>query len=317
MKITTKLEQFYEKVLFKFFPPYRLLKSVDLKIQNLRYEWNSLDEIFIPHILTSAETIDRLLQKRSSICRYGDGEFRLMKQSGEAIGFQGHAPLLAQRLSEVLTAPENENILIGIPRIFGNLDYYTNVSGDYWRSVMVEDRQFIYQFLSALRIYGDSLFSRCYIDYKDKSGVGAYFEKMKELWNGRDVVLIEGEYTRFGVGNQLLDGARSVRRLLCPPQNAFAKYAQILSTACDQPKDSLFLLALGPTATVLAYDLAIKGFQAIDIGHLDIEYNWFLMGATVKTKVTNRAVNEAGANKAGVERDETYRRQIFASISLY
>jgi hypothetical protein len=32
--------------------------------------------------------------------------------------------------------------------------------------------------------------------------------------------------------------------------------------------DKLILIALGPTATVLAYDLAKKGYQAIDIGHL-------------------------------------------------
>ena len=36
------------------------------------------------------------------------------------------------------------------------------------------------------------------------------------------------------------------------------------------------LIALGPTATILAYDLAEKGVQALDVGHIDIEYEWFL-----------------------------------------
>ena len=32
-------------------------------------------------------------------------------------------------------------------------------------------------------------------------------------------------------------------------------------------KINYFLLALGPTATVLAYDLCKMGYQAVDIGH--------------------------------------------------
>ena len=41
------------------------------------------------------------------------------------------------------------------------------------------------------------------------------------------------------------------------------------------PKDKLFILALGPMATVLAYDLARLGYRALDLGHIDIEYEWF------------------------------------------
>ena len=40
------------------------------------------------------------------------------------------------------------------------------------------------------------------------------------------------------------------------------------------PKSVLFLVALGPTATVLAYDLSKIGYQAIDIGHIDISFVW-------------------------------------------
>lgn len=35
-------------------------------------------------------------------------------------------------------------------------------------------------------------------------------------------------------------------------------------------------ILLDPTATVLAYDLAVQGFQAVDINHVDVEYEWFL-----------------------------------------
>ena len=52
------------------------------------------------------------------------------------------------------------------------------------------------------------------------------------------------------------------------------------------------MIALGATATVLAYDLAKDGFRAIDIGHADIEYEWMLSGATEKVPVKSKYVNE-------------------------
>lgn len=45
------------------------------------------------------------------------------------------------------------------------------------------------------------------------------------------------------------------------------------------------LIALGPTATVMAYDLADMGYQALDIGNVDIEAEWFLRGVDEKIKI--------------------------------
>ena len=49
---------------------------------------------------------------------------------------------------------------------------------------------------------------------------------------------------------------------------------------------------MGPTATVLAYDLSRAGYQAIDIGHLDLEYEWFLRGEGVRVEVPGKYNNE-------------------------
>ena len=45
-------------------------------------------------------------------------------------------------------------------------------------------------------------------------------------------------------------------------------------------KKNLILISLGPTATVLAYDLSKLGYQAIDIGHTDLEYELLLRNET-------------------------------------
>lgn len=45
--------------------------------------------------------------------------------------------------------------------------------------------------------------------------------------------------------------------------------------------------------TVLCGDLANLGFQTIDIGHIDIECEWFLMWATEVVPIKSKCVNEA------------------------
>jgi hypothetical protein len=67
-----------------------------------------------------------------------------------------------------------------------------------------------------------------------------------------------------------------VKTLFMAPGSAFDKYDENLSAFNDISPDKLVLAALGPTAAALAYDLCNRGCQAIDIGHLDLEYEWFL-----------------------------------------
>ena len=77
----------------------------------------------------------------------------------------------------------------------------------------------------------------------------------------------------------------------------------------------MILLAIGPTATILAYDLYKEGYQAIDIGHVDIEYEWFLRQAKTKIKIENKYVCEAGAGQnVGDIQDEKYLSEIKAII---
>ena len=65
----------------------------------------------------------------------------------------------------------------------------------------------------------------------------------------------------------------------------------------------------------MAYDLNKLGYQAIDVGHVDIEYEWFLMKATEKVKLQNKYVNEGKGNINIIdERDISYNEQIIKVI---
>ena len=90
----------------------------------------------------------------------------------------------------------------------------------------------------------------------------------------------------------------------------------ILNECRKIKKGSLVLIALGPTATVLAYDLVKQGYQAIDIGHLDIEYEWYLRGVNdekviIEGKYTNEVV---GGNIVADVRDSKYEKEVVAIL---
>lgn len=146
---------------------------------------------------------------------------------------------------------------------------------------------------------------------------------LKRLWNNRDIIFIEGKDTKMGVGNDLFDNATSVRRILCPSRDAFARYDHILDAvkAMNHDENDLYILALGPTATVMAADLHLLGFQALDLGHLDIEYEWFRQGVTKKVPITGKYSNEssilglAASAVSGELISEVYTTQVIANLS--
>ena len=133
-------------------------------------------------------------------------------------------------------------------------------------------------------MYGNQGISRFYLGLRDKGLSARILEKLKKIWDEKEILIIEGEFSRLGVGNDLFENAAGLSRLLCPAEDAFAKYDEILGAAKKYGKDKLILIALGPAATILSYDLARSGYWAIDIGHIDVEYMWMLCKTQTNSK---------------------------------
>ena len=177
--------------------------------------------------------------------------------------------MLSQKLKEVLASRE-DNILIGLnPSFYMNLFDMPDEDADGVRSYMQPMvRKLHAQLLSPNWLYANALLHK--IDNNED------VLRLKRIWDERDCVFIEGEHTCMGVGNDLFENCKSIQRILGPAENAVDKYDEIMSEAIKQSKDKLFLLALGPTATALAYDLYKQGYQAVDIGHIDLIYEAFV-----------------------------------------
>lgn len=268
-----------------------------------------------PIIKSREETVKKIIEDGSSISRFGDGEFNFIL--GNSLPFQKWDECLSKRLKEVLVSQE-DNLLVGIPTYyFDDLNTYVDKAREFFEYMRIREGLRIYKLLKNKndKIYYNATISRFYIDLKDKSEAHEYIKKVRKIWENRDIIMCEGDKTRSGVGNDLYDNARSLKRILAPSENAYSKYDDILKAIIENAtKGDLILIALGPTATVLAYDLYKLGYQAIDLGHMDIEYEWLLKGAVWKEKVDNKYVNEVGQRDVTESTDEKYLKQIVCKV---
>ncbi len=266
-----------------------------------------------PQIKSVEETYEKILKDHVSVSRFGDGEFKWMADLPQNT-FQNPSKEMQRRLIEI-SKSDLENHIVCLSDTFGDLKQFNAYGREFWGCFMGMYRKKWMSFLKPGKVYYNTNMTRPYMDYVDKSPCAMRFAMLKKIWQDRKVVLIEGEKSRLGVGNDLFSTAASVQRILAPATNAFDKYNELLERACQLEKDTLVLIALGPTATILAYDLAKSGYQALDIGHVDVEYEWFQMGATSKVPIKNKYVNESlqGRN-IGELQDAEYISQIIDRI---
>ena len=266
-----------------------------------------------PQVLSLKDTLDRVYSSHCSISRFGDGEIKLI--SGKSLAFQPYTEELGNRLKEVLSS-DLPGHLVCLPDIFKDLSLFTPGAVGHWRKHLSEYRRIWSRSIDPAHCpYGNAFISRCFLMYEDKRISQECFSFFKKIWSGKDILLVEGKESRLGVGNDLFEGVSSIKRILAPNTNAFALYDQIVEKVKEyDPSSYLVLIALGPTATVLAYDLAKEGYQALDIGHLDIEYEWSFLGAKHQIPVPGKYVNEAGGAPKEHIVDDRYNREIVCQI---
>lgn len=147
-----------------------------------------------PYIISIDDTINFIIKNGSSASRFGEGEIRLM--DNESIEFQKANIELSLKLRTVIYN-DTENLLICLPDVFSGLKMYTSSSRYFWRKHVNKYKQIWFQVLNKKKTYYNALITRPYINYWDKSHSSLKFEKIKELWNKKDILIIEGEKSRL------------------------------------------------------------------------------------------------------------------------
>lgn len=312
MDIKSCVKNYYNNIIYR---RYISLKYFFLRKKSLFF-----------NVKDSKDTIDYIINNKCSVSRYGDGEFDMIFHYENPLeyeigdSFQKYDEKLARRLYQILTEEaSNLNHIVCIPYWFvSGVDYYISTSQFFCKKYFCRNYKRLISLINLNRQYYNANISRFYLSFKNKSHCRDYIKNMQRIWQGRKICFVEGECSRLGVGNDLFSNAYSIHRIICPSINAFDHYDEILTTVIKLvPKDELIIIALGHTATVLAYDLSFYDYQAIDLGHIDIEYEWMLLGATTKVPLVNKYVNEVvGGNKCQDCCNIDYKSQIIAKIAV-
>lgn len=226
--------------------------------------FNDIDATLKPLQYQMTETLELVREKRLSLSRFGDGELMLMASPDHNLRFQQNSPELREMLRAALDpnwkAPGR--VLVSLPPTFrGNL---------HWVGAWKQMWPMLKSLLDPSVRYGHSLVSRSmFFSVEGQRGVDLW----RRIWDDRDVLVVTGKGSRFDLLPELFDCARQIDFLHTKARHAFSDHQQILQQVVERAgSETLVLLSLGPTASILPHLLAAQGIQALDIGHLSSSY---------------------------------------------
>lgn len=252
--------------------------QLELSAQTLREVQMAIE----PRQLDGLATLDALTDTGRSFARFGDGEFRLALRPGFNLGFQSNRDGLRDELRALLRTTSTEDLLVGFPHLFRDA-HWSGVWADVWPELR--------EVIPGEGSYGDSHVTRPnFFASHGQDGVEAW----RRVWDRQRVCVIAGRESRFEMVPALFDNVLSVQTLDAPSTQAYDAIDDIEARARDTRAD-VFLIALGPTGTLLAARLAAAGRQALDIGHLSSSYRTHFSGAARPEAIASSRATGASA----------------------
>ena len=254
------LRQFAKKSLSEIYPVFKIFYT-------------------LPKVESVFETLEKLSQNdKLSLVRFGDGEIVYINDKLN-LPFQRYDERLVACYKE-LFKNNNPSLLVGLPIGYQDLSLLSEEGQIFWRSQIVWNFPRFKKYLNLNVSYANASVTRLTYGFDEEYTIRGY-AYWKKILSGNKALLIEGEKTRFGVGNDLLQNFDAIERIIAPKHDAFSKCDEIIEYVLHNiDVNQLILIALGPAAKYIAYNLNQKGYRVIDIGNLDIEYEWFLRGAS-------------------------------------
>lgn len=226
------------------------------------FDFELIEEEFISRMLSYSETLDKIAEPETSMARFGDSELKMLNSSFN-IGFQKFSLGLQSALREV-AAVRDANMLLAMPPVFKNQQWATlwNANYDYIKATF-----------ETVETFGNTAVSRppCFNEMK-----AAAVSKWMSIWEGKRVLMVTGRDSRFKMYEEFFGNASQFDLYYGPGVDAFEHIDAIESALLKESRYDIYLLSLGPTATILAHRLFERGLKALDVGHLSASYAHYL-----------------------------------------
>lgn len=208
--------------------------------------------------LSIIDTLKMVKDKELSIARYGDGEIRIMiSKSGPP--FQKHDFGLMKELREIST--KESDLLVCYPSLLPEEPYWNK----YWRKNWAKCKFFLNK-----KLYGDSFITRpeAFYMYGQEA-----IDVWKSIWLNKRVCFVTGQGSIFNAEHIIFDNVKECSFIYTKSKNCYEEIDKVFADCKKQNNIDIFLIALGPTGTVLANRLHQSNYRALDIGHLNNSYD--------------------------------------------
>lgn len=219
------------------------------------------------------ETIMKIYTDKCSICRYGDGEIYHLFQHKTKYGSGGQQCSInfQKKLIEVLHNT-NPKILIGFSGYyceneFINTNYILNSLSESTKKFILETKpklQMKFPFLFIGKLYSAEITRLAQLK-NNKQIIDIY----NKLFCENNCIFVGNNKIIQLIKNKIIDKFKQIEFIETPNTNAYDQYENIINKIIenDNLQDKLILISLGPTATIMSYDLAQKNHWSLDIGH--------------------------------------------------
>lgn len=221
--------------------------------------------------LSMFDTLDLIEKENLSLIRFGDGEIKCMVTT-KGCFFQEHNSYLMQELRD-LCEKDIDGLLVCFPPLLIESEFWRNFWSNFWP---------LTKFYLKNKIIGDAMITRpeIFLNYGEAS-----IKKWKRIWNNKKVCFITGENSRFNHNHILFDNIKDYSMIHGKSINSYSHVDKILSECMSLQDVDIFLIALGPTGTVLGARLHKNGKRALDIGHLNNSYDTVYANAAMPEKI--------------------------------
>lgn len=217
---------------------------------------------------TNTDSIVSFLEQGKSLIRLGDGEIYILNEGG--LSFQSFDPKLKQHLQKCISEyTPNSPYVLGlnrVPLLMSNLALRRHGLLSCW----LPSKVYYQLYFNKNVTYFDAAV------FYDKDALAKYIESYCKK---KKIIILSNQSNldRFKANNTI---PFSVTAFIETPENdTFSEYDLIkdhVLTLAEQygMNEVLIFVACGPAGKVLAYELALSGIQAVDIGNgIEVAYS--------------------------------------------
>lgn len=257
-----------------------LFRAKDEALDDMVYEYEENKKNLRKFTILGEEEFVQLLQKQpKSFVRFGDGEVKLMRGLGQP--FQKYDDKLVHKMYRIIQNRQ-DGLYIGLNKGYFQSNFHDFDGGRYNRMNGTVFRRFFLKNCYPDNTFFDAACTMAYFSYDETYDLEAHYERMKSLFEGRELLILSGKGVLEKLKYDVFERASRKKIIHGPSKHAFKVYDELLEKVKkNASQDSTTVcVILGMTGKAMVKDLTDCGYLVWDIGHMAKDYDYYMRHVT-------------------------------------